>query len=99
MNLDKENGQKKVTGIIELMSNIHTIKKDSEDIDTEELSVLYQDCIDICPRSEKKILRILESDLSRITKYGHKLPDLLSSISWKNISEEYQKKDENDEQK
>lgn len=78
--------------IIQVMVDIHSISKNPNQYDEESLSAIYQDLIKNCPRSESRILKTLRSDLKRITEYGHKLPDLLSLITWTKLYEENKEK-------
>ena len=90
-----------VSEIIDKMIEIHTIKKDFETGGIAELAPMYQNYIDHCPKGETEVLKALKFDLKRLTEYEHHLPDLTSSITWKRISEEYKKKEkeENEEKK
>ena len=86
-----------VLEIIHTMTDIHSIEKSNEEIDLASLSVIYQDFIDACPKSESHILRTLKNDLLRLTEYKNQLPDLLSSITWVNIFSEYEKRGQNEQ--
>ena len=88
-----------VLAILDKMSEIHTVRNETN-ISLDELMEIINNCLEYCPQTETMIIKTLKSDLNRIEKFGHQLPDLLSSISWVQVNHHYKnlniKVDENE---